>query len=280
MRVVPWVLKNGNAGDTIRTGNVNRTWLIEEQVAGGSDALLELFWFQPDEQPGFAPMTSRLAHYTAASWQLGNMDTPATDTLAGRFSRFHAGYNGFSPFIVTSGAGIALPLELLAFDAVLQNDKTLLKWKTSDEINSSHFEVMHSINGQQFENVGIVSTNNTPGIYNYQFVHTAPREGVNYYRLKMVDTDGSFTYSGIKTVVLKTMPQLLVFPNPAQRFITVKGIAANGTVQLLSLDGKLLKQISTTANTMTIDIGTLPAGIYILGYLNNGIYQQTKVRKE
>ncbi|MBO9659109.1 MAG: hypothetical protein J7527_09825, partial [Chitinophagaceae bacterium] len=247
VRVVPYVLKNGTAGDTVKTGNVDRTWLIEETVAGGSDVTLELFWYQPDEQPGFAPMTSRLGHYISNAWELGGLNSPLQDS-AGRYSRFHTGYNGFSPFIVTSGSGIALPVHLLAFDAALQNDRTLLKWRTSDEVNSSHFEIQHSIDGRQFSEAGRLSTHNTVGIFDYQFMHNTPQAGTNYYRLKMVDIDGSFTYSPVREVVMNASRMLQVYPNPAKHIITVRGLQPNGTIQLVALDGKVVKQLNTISS--------------------------------
>lgn len=279
MSVVPWVLKNGTAGDTVKTGNVNRTWLVDENVPGGSNVQLELFWYLPDEQPGFAPMASRLGHYMSNAWQLGNLGTPVTDT-AGRLSRSHDGYTGFSPFIVTSGAGIALPVELLAFDATLQEGKTLLKWKTSDEINSSYFEIQHSMDAQHFTSVGKLNTNNTPGIFNYQFIHNDPQDGNNYYRLKMVDTDGSFSYSPVKIVTLNATRLLTVYPNPAKHFVTVKGLAANGTIQLVSFDGKVVRQLNTTSASVTINLDDLPSGMYIITYRNSGLYQQVKLIRE
>lgn len=279
MRVVPYVLKNGTTGDTVKTGNVNRTWLIDEDIPGGSNAQLELFWYQPDEQPGFAPMASKLGHYASGVWQLGAAGTPGQDT-AGRYSRMQNGYTGFSPFIVTSGAGIALPVELLAFDAVLQNGRTQLKWKTSDEINSSHFEVQHSVDGRSFVGIGTVPTHNTPGIFNYEFIHNDPRDGNNYYRLRMVDIDGSFKYSPVKIVTVKPTQILTVYPNPAKQFIMVKGLASEGTVQLVSLDGKVVKQFNVSSTTLTVNLEELTSGVYILTYRNHGLYQQVKFVRE
>ncbi|MET0463290.1 MAG: CARDB domain-containing protein [Chitinophagaceae bacterium] len=279
LRVVPGVLTNGTTGDSVKTGNVNRTWLIEESVTGGSNVTVELFWYQPDEQPGFAPLTSRVGHYVSGAWDLGAMDPPSQDS-AGRYSRFHNGYNSFSPFIVTSGTGVALPVELLAFDAVLQGDKTLLKWKTSDEVNSSHFQIQHSINGREFKDVGRISTNNTVGIFNYQFVHNEPKTGTNYYRLKMVDIDGSFTYSPVKEVVMNGLIALQVYPNPAKQMITIRGLQVNGTLQLMSVDGKVLKQINTMDNMMTMNLDGLPSGMYVIIYRNNGLYQRVKFIRE
>ncbi len=279
VRVVPYVLKNGTAGDTVKTGNVDRTWLVEESVTGGSDVTLELFWYQPDEQPGFAPMTSRLGHYISNAWELGGLNSPQQDS-AGRYSRSHTGYNGFSPFIVTSGSGIALPVHLLTFDAILQNDKALLKWRTSDEVSSSHFEVQHSIDGRQFNEAGRLSTHNTVGVFDYRFEHNTPQAGTNYYRLKMVDIDGTFTYSPVREVVMKVSTMLQVYPNPAKHIITVKGLQAHGTVQLISLDGKVVKQLTATNSIMAISLDDLPSGAYVLIYRNNGLYQQVKIIRE
>ena len=60
VRLLPYVLKNGTSGDTVLTGNIKRTWLIEEQTAGGSNATVEMFWNAADELPGFARNTAEL----------------------------------------------------------------------------------------------------------------------------------------------------------------------------------------------------------------------------
>jgi hypothetical protein len=93
-----------------------------------------------------------------------------------------------------------LPVTLIDFTAKASNEKTVaLQWQVSSEINVSHYTIERSSNGQDFENVGDLKSNNLANIQiNYNFSDNFPLQGINYYRLVMVDNDGTFKYS--KTV--------------------------------------------------------------------------------
>lgn len=277
VRVTPYVLKNGNNGDTVRTGNVNRTWFIEEQTAGGSNAAVTFLWNQQDEQPSFDRVQSRAAHYVS-SWELGTTGAASTDT-AGRFSKTQSGYTSFSPFTITS-IDAALPLHLLQFSATARNNDALLKWQTTDEVNTSNFSIEHSTNGQQFSTIGNTAAINTQGVHDYQFTHPGLNDGYHYYRLKMTDIDGSFTYSEIKVIKVVAGITLQAFPNPARSFITVKGLEPRGVLELISIDGKCVYRSNTVNNTATISLQNVTGGIYIIQYKNNNKIQQVKIMKE
>ncbi|MBS1566973.1 MAG: T9SS type A sorting domain-containing protein, partial [Bacteroidetes bacterium] len=279
VRVVGWVLKNGNAGDTLRTAYVNRTWFIEEDVAGGSNATVTFQWNTADEQSGFDRSISKTAHYTS-SWQLGTTGA-ATVEAPGVYSRTQAGYTSFSPFTVTSSNAVSLPLHLIRFDAMKQgSSNALLQWETSDEVNTSRFVVQHSTDGQQYEDIGTVAAMNRTGVNLYSFVHSSVSAGTHYYRLKMVDIDGSYTLSGVRTLSWENMQLMQVYPNPARQYVSVKGIAGGGMLEVLTADGRLLKQVATTGSSTTLDLGGLPGGIYIIVYRKGDVLQQQRIMKE
>lgn len=279
VRAVPYVLKGGNNGDTIRTGNVNVTWHIEEDVPGGSNATVEFFWNATDELQGFDRNVARAAHYVT-SWQLGDMAPATVISAYGQFSKAQTGYTSFSPFTVTSGTSTPLPLRLIAFTAVKQGSGAVLNWQTADENNTSHFVIQYSTNGQQFEDLGNVKAANTSGNHSYRFVHPVLRDGSNYYRLKMVDLDGSAVYSDIRLLKQDVITLLQVFPNPVQQQVTVKGIEANGILQVIAIDGKVVKQVITTGTSMVLNLGTLSKGIYTIQYSYHNATQQLKIVKE
>ena len=117
--------------------------------------------------------------------------------------------NGFAYLFPNSH----FPVTLSSFDAELMKENRItLNWTTASEINSSHFEIERKLERQEdFEYIGKVaaateSTNNL----NYNFLDRpySPEETYVYYRLKMVDLDGSFEYSDIKAV--KIFPLSLI----------------------------------------------------------------------
>jgi hypothetical protein len=146
----------------------------------------------------------------------GSTLTEATTAIAPTFAETH-GVNGymlqgdissFSSFYFAS-TNVTLPLDLISFSGHLQNDNSvLLNWKTENEINTSHFVVERSTDAIRFNGIGNINANgrnNPGGSFNYAL---SDNDAVNqsthrlYYRLKMVDIDGRFTYSNIVAVSL------------------------------------------------------------------------------
>jgi hypothetical protein len=99
---------------------------------------------------------------------------------------------GFSGFFVTGLINSVLPVTVRQVTASKTNDGVLVEWQVGNEVNFLHYEVETRHDGNGFSTVGIVAaTNNT----SYNFLHGNPVAGINYYRLKLVDIDGNFSYS-------------------------------------------------------------------------------------
>lgn len=121
-----------------------------------------------------------------------------------------------------------VPATLVAFTGKLINKAAQLDWTTTAEYNFKGFVVEKSIDGNSFGPIGELQAKGSPtATTNYQLTDPKPYPGNNYYRLKMVDRDGSFAYSGI--VRLQTEKKALaigrVFPNPATDRLTIELIA-------------------------------------------------------
>lgn len=106
-----------------------------------------------------------------------------------------------------------LPLTLKSFSASQPTaTTTLLKWTTSSEQNTSHFDIEASQSGANFGLIDrVAAAGNSSSDINYSYTHTNPFRNTTYYRLKMVDIDGKFTYSKIVSVNCTTCP--LAVPN-------------------------------------------------------------------
>ena len=146
----------------------------------------------------------------------------------------------------------------------------MLEWVTAGEENTKYFAIERSQDGKTFTEQGQVqASGNSSEQKDYVFIDQWPLQGINIYRLRMVDMDGYFTYSKIVTVLMDA-PQntLSVFPNPAGRELTVH-IFATGLLQLklADLNGRILKeeirQLSGNSSTI-LDISNLPKGVYVL----------------
>jgi len=126
----------------------------------------------------------------------------------------------FDELVCYAGAGVltSLPIELKSFTGSSYDCNTQLTWQTASERNFSHFEIQKSHNGINFHNIGrVVSINDEDsdgGSYNY--TDSENIKPINYYRLKSVDKDYTFTYSDIIAVKSDCSPTVNVYPNPVK----------------------------------------------------------------
>lgn len=204
---------------------------------------------------------------------------------ANNVSQFKYGYEyrssgGYQGIRLSFGTALVLPLNLLRFDAFKNKTNVQLSWKTTNEINTSYFMLQRSTNGTTFNNIGKVEAVNTSGNNEYSFTDESPVNGINYYRLQMVDIDGKTTYSFIIKIVFGNTSELQVFPNPAKNIITINGLQSKGTIKIIAADGKLIKQITITGISLQIDISKLAKGMYILQYYNEVKTDQVKIIKQ
>lgn len=213
------------------------------------------------------------------------VSSPATSTtlINPTFAEAH-GANGymlqgditsFSSFYFAN-ANIILPLKLVSFTGTVQNNATLLDWTTTNEINVSHFEIERSINGVDFTKIGSqTARGNSISKFDYSYIdNDAANLGplVIYYRLKMVDIDGTFSYSRIISVAFSSSREYLVRPNPVQQTLFVhcnKGINEPVQVELYDQGGRLLLNQQHTKNDFSIDVSMLKPGVYVLKLYNN-----------
>ncbi len=217
VRVQNQILEDGTIGTPFTEGVIDRTWLIEESVLGGSNVDLTLQWDAPQELPTFDRTIAGVVHYTNNSWSKPATFIPSTNVSGSTYSISRSGINSFSPFgVATQNAN--LPVELLAFDAKRNNiDIVDLVWTTASETNNKGFYIERMLDTEnQFFPIGWVDGNGTTNrkIY-YKFEDNNSHNGISYYRLGQVDFDGTIAYSIMRAVEgQKTIATMNVFPNP------------------------------------------------------------------
>ncbi len=116
----------------------------------------------------------------------------------------------------TASWDASLPVTLTKFEVSLEGTHATLNWTTTSESNSDRFEVAHSRTTETWETIGTVRAGGTvQGLSNYSFPHSNLAPGTNYYRLKMIDRDGTFAYSDIKSIQLTNANLFVTMsPNP------------------------------------------------------------------
>jgi len=159
---------------------------------------------------------------------------------------------------------IALPLNLLSFTARKTTDgrKVDLAWETTNEVNVSHFELQRSANGSGFTTIGRVQARNSINGASYSWQDMTPLPKINYYRLRIVDIDGSYKFSPVRLIKMESMDDILVFPTVTSNLVFVQSGNVI-TAELISATGSKLqtKQISGNGS---FNLSELPNGVYVI----------------
>jgi type IX secretion system substrate protein len=164
-----------------------------------------------------------------------------------------------------------LPVVLTSFTAAVNTGSVNLYWHIENEIGFSYFEIEFSTDGINFSPIGSVNyLNNVP---DYHFIHESPQPGKNFYRLRLVDMDGKYTYSNILPVNIGSNEnELLIYPNPVSNYISLQLHSDSRqliTVVIFDNVGQRLiyKNILAEKGDNYIflpDVKNLPSGIYLI----------------
>ena len=175
----------------------------------------------------------------------------------------------------------ALPVILSAYKVSCTNSGVFINWTTSNESNSDYFDIESSINGNSWTVVGkVLAQGNSNNPTDYEF-----KDGLSdrkFYRLRMVDKDGKFSYSRVHTVSCDTrLWSITSYPNPARNFVelTFNGINRHTlSVKMMNSAGQLLWQqqvaLTNQYRKLSIPVSVLSPGIYYL-VIDDPEYKQT-----
>lgn len=177
-----------------------------------------------------------------------------------------------------------LPLKLTSFTGSFDGFNANLNWKTESETNFNKFEVEKSSNGVQFVKIGEIKG----GINQYSFTdRDVSFNSTYYYRIKMMDNDGKFTYSNIVAINSKTKANnsFSFYPNPAADFVNINLFSKKDnqiTCCIYDLSGKLLLKTFQNANIgnnlIKLNTSKLNLGTYILRITDkDGFIKQQKL---
>lgn len=205
------------------------------------------------------------ANATAGDTQIGATGRTAYNPDGTNDHKFTAAFTGFSVFGGGNLTAPSLATELLAFSGQKQNKAVALQWKTAEEINIDHYEVQRKASNGTFETLGKVTAT---GKFNYTFTDYQPQSGDNYYRLKVVETNGKFELSNIINVPFNTTIIVKnVFPNPAKNVVFLEMSELNDTpiIQVRNYLGQLMPvQVEFLGERVQLATEQLAAGTYFI----------------
>lgn len=182
------------------------------------------------------------------------------------------------PITVLAGSGGVLPVKLESIDGFADKCNAQLKWSTSNEINLRKFEVEVSKDGISFDRAGTLSASSA-NAGNYQF-NTTQSSGKNYYRLKIIDKDGSVAYSKIIPISTSCSDKVVkIFPNPVKvdqlLNVNISGYDASVKGDLYSSTGQFVKTYVLKNGANNLSVENLAQGFYTLRVSENGAVTET-----
>jgi hypothetical protein len=226
-----------------------------------------------DTDPGYGLATSIVVSGTNVNEVLNSISVTIPNTLPAGVHYFHVrskqnpwSIDNVIPFTVNT----VVPVLWQYVKAQLINNETLVSWATAQEINTSKFDIEHSIDGINFAKLGEkAAVGNSTSTSYYNFTHLKPALGFNYYRIKQIDLNGSFKYSVIVKVLNRNdIKQTSIVPNPVADVLNLvePAITFINSIDVYDSRGALVlhKNILSETQVYSLPVYTLAKGSYVL----------------
>lgn len=163
--------------------------------------------------------------------------------------------------------GIVLPVTGLNLDVTLIENKSMIRWNTVTEINTSHFEIQRSIDGTNYKTIATIAAAGMSSIpKHYNAADLLSEIGTYFYRIKVIDKDGRHSYSEVRTVIFKlAVDKVVVTPNPFVSTFTIRNAKQVQQIDVVDISGKTIMSIATSGQAMiSVNADRLSPGVYML----------------
>ena len=181
-----------------------------------------------------------------------------------------------------------LPVELTFFTASVSGSSVQLLWSTATESQNYGFDIERRLVLEaSWQSIGFIpGSGNSNSLKSYTYTDNAIPSGSYQYRLKQIDTDGSFQYSGFVEVLIGTPTDFALsqnYPNPFNPSTTINfdvPLQSEVTLTLFNALGEVVKELVKGAcepgrHEVSVNTTNLPSGVYIYR-LQAGGFMQTK----
>lgn len=192
-----------------------------------------------------------------------------------------SGYSATQTFVT----GSALPIIGLELMARRQGEDVLINWNTQSEQNSAWFEIERSNDGIVFSQIGLVQAAGlSNNIRNYQFTDVNAAKSMIFYRIKLVDADGSYKFSPVRVVARSddNRNEFLLYPNPATSTVNIvlnKATSEDMQLQIINSMGQVVRtsRLNISTQVLMLDVSKLSKGFYILKLSGSSEVQSVKL---
>ncbi len=177
-------------------------------------------------------------------------------------------------FALTDYAQSSVPVTLVSFEAMRNEESNLLQWIVEAETGINHYIIERSFDGRNFEEIGAMPAYNNSTVENNYYFEDTDLLLTNknyYYRLKTMENDGKSQYSDVVAVYVdqEDLTHLQCYPNPFKDIIQIELIKSAHNIQQIQLKN-IAGQVQLTENSTdlnrsyTLHTGNLLPGVYIL----------------
>jgi len=275
-----------------------------KMTSDNSEPAITLYWKDASRsQITYLPDLC-VAHYedcdgagpgTAVKWANKGGDPNASGTLGvggiGSVSSTIP-FNSYSPVTFgTRNSTNPLPISLLSFNAVCENNKVDITWATATETNNDYFTIQRSLDASGWEYVKTIpgGGNSNSTLY-YSATDADPLSGTSYYRLKQTDFNGqSASFSPVVVVCgdVQDKQSISYYPNPftSEVMVDLRNINYEKAVlRIYDLLGEKVYEMILTSNEsinleVKMDLHSLPAGVYCAVFSSDGYSNTSKIVK-
>lgn len=290
----PWGTDNWGC---LRSGELNSTWMVVNVLTGGS---LTFTFGGLGTQTGFydwimypyntgtcAQVAANLVAPVRCNWNgvafggtgLAAPPPPGGDPtnyepplIVGTNTRWLICFSNWSSVTTAvplqfGGTAVVscspLPIELLTFEASMEEHAVMLRWTTASELNASHFEVERSTDMLEWERIGSLHAMGSSSMaVDYAWKDEDAFTGTLFYRLRMVDHDETFAYSPVRTVIGPAHSPVC-FPNPSDG-VFIARVPKGSKIEVLDALGRQVTAHISAAGTdaIQVNIGHHVEGLY------------------
>ena len=191
------------------------------------------------------------------------------------------------PMVPKTDGDCNLAPEILTFEGSFQGGQVVLRWQTQQEQNVDFYTIQRSVNGSDWEDLADVDAS---GAGSYTFTDTNPLPDISYYRLEVVYTDNSTSFSPrVRVIDPQSLRVLRVYPNPVPpdtysvNLLYLVQASTTLSVQLYNTSGKLVRDVNFSLSDINVpaelSLGNLAAGVYILKWQEKSNSGQFKIVK-
>ena len=167
-------------------------------------------------------------------------------------------------YMLSCNQPIVLPVELIRFQGSKQENAIFLNWEIGVADNFNRFEIERLTFENDFEKIGEIEFLGEGK--HFQFIDNNPKSGLNYYRLKMIDNDDSFSLSNVVSVNWSDNDKSIsINPNPFYDFIQLNlQEEKEASIIIFTPHGQIVDSSTISSSEKTIDTKSLPPGFYFI----------------